>query len=112
MRPAGAGPENSAGHLLWLIRTGRARTRGELLRHTGMSRSALGQRLDVLFRAGYLATGGVDESTGGRPPTVLEFNHRHGLVLAADLGATHARAALMDLAGQPLAEQAHELRVA
>ncbi len=103
---------NSAGDLLWLIRSGRARTRGELQQHTGLSRSTVGQRLDRLITAGYLLEPGYDESTGGRPAVLLEFNHRHGVVLVADLGATHARLAVVDLAGQPLVDRLNPLRIA
>jgi predicted NBD/HSP70 family sugar kinase len=103
---------NSAGYLLWLVRTGRARTRAELQRYTGLSRSTVSQRLDALRTSGHLRASGVDESTGGRPPTVLEFNDRHAVAAVADLGATHARLAIMDLGGRVLAEYADEMRIA
>ncbi|RRO14338.1 ROK family protein [Saccharopolyspora rhizosphaerae] len=102
----------SAGHLLWLVRTGRARTRAELQKVTGLSRSTVGQRLDALLSHGFLRPTGVDSSTGGRPPVRLDFNHEHGLVLAADLGATRARTALFDLAGRALAEEVERIDVA
>jgi len=102
----------SAGQLLWLIRSGRARTRGELQQLTGLSRSTVGQRLDALIAGGYLRESGVDESTGGRPPTRLEFDDRRRLVLTADLGATHARLSLLDVGGRVLADHAAHLRIA
>ena len=43
---------------------------------------------------------------------MLAFNHEAGLVLVADLGATHARVAITDLAGGPLAEPAEDLDIA
>ena len=46
------GNQNSAGHLLWLVRTGRARTRGELQSYTGLSRSTITQRIDALRATG------------------------------------------------------------
>jgi len=103
---------NSAGDLLWLIRSGKARTRGDLQQLTGMARSTVGQRLDRLIKAGYLCEPGVDESTGGRPPTRLEFNDQHGVVLVGHLGATAARLAVLDLAGVPLAQEWAERHVA
>ena len=51
-------------------------------------------------------------STGGRPPTVLAFNRGAGVVLVADLGATHSRLAVSDLGGTPLAERAFDTDVA
>lgn len=47
----------SAGDLLELVRTGRATTRGALQQVTGLSRATVGQRLDRLFRAGWLREG-------------------------------------------------------
>jgi predicted NBD/HSP70 family sugar kinase len=110
--PSGMARQNSAGHLLWLIRSGRARTRSELQQVTGLSRSTVGQRLDRLIGAGYLREPGVDSSTGGRPPTLLEFNDKQGVILAANFGATHARVAALDLAARPLAEERADLRIA
>ncbi|MEU6678935.1 ROK family protein [Streptomyces sp. NPDC046925] len=93
----------SPGHLLQLIRSGEATTRSELLRATGLSRSTVGLRLDQLFGAGWLRdTAGA--STGGRPSALLEFDASHAVVLAVDLETRHARAAVLDLAGDVLAE--------
>src|SRR5690348_14147745 len=105
VRSTPEGNQSSAGHLLWLVRTGRARTRGELQCYTGLSRSTVTQRLDVLRATGYLRASGVEGSTGGRPAELLEVDTAHGVVLVADLGGNHARAAVVGLGGQPLAEE-------
>jgi predicted NBD/HSP70 family sugar kinase len=104
--------QNTAGDLLALVRTGQARTRGELQQVTGLSRSTVTSRLDQLIGGGYLRETGTDESTGGRPSVLLEFNHEHAVVLVADLGATHARLAALDLAGTVLAEERADRRIA
>jgi predicted NBD/HSP70 family sugar kinase len=93
----------SPGELLHLIRSGRATTRADLQRATGLSRSTVGQRLDLLNRAGWLrhASGA---STGGRPSHQLAFEPTHAAVIAIDLETRHARAAVLDLAGTILAE--------
>jgi predicted NBD/HSP70 family sugar kinase len=106
-----ATPWNTAGHLLELIRTGQAGTRGELQRVTGLSRSTVGQRLDQLFSAGWLREVPGNQPTGGRPSTRLEFETRHAVVLAADLDTMHARAAVLDLAGGILAEHSGDLLI-
>jgi predicted NBD/HSP70 family sugar kinase len=103
---------NSAGELLSLIRAGTAVTRADLARHTGLARSTVAQRVDVLLDSGLVLEAGGTPSTGGRPATMLAFNHQAGVVLVADLGATHARLALTDLAGTPLAEVAGDLDIA
>ncbi len=107
-----ASPRSTAGHLLELIRTGQAGTRGELQSLTGLSRSTVGHRLDQLFAAGWLAATPGQLSTGGRPSVRLTFDTGHAVVLAADLETTHARAAVLDLAGTVLAERSGGLRVA
>ncbi|MFD7923117.1 ROK family protein [Streptomyces sp. NPDC059740] len=106
------GPQNSAGHLLNLIRSGQADTRGALQALTGLSRSTVGLRLDALLRAGWVREAGGTASTGGRPSTRLEFDSHHALVLTADLETTHARAALVDLAGHVVAETGDRLDIA
>ncbi|MGW1782946.1 ROK family protein [Streptomyces sp. NPDC002143] len=102
-----AGSQASAGDLLELVRTGRATTRGALQQVTGLSRATVGLRLDRLFRAGWLregAGGPVDSPLGGRPSITLEFDDAHAVVLAADLDTRHARAAVLSLTGEILAE--------
>jgi predicted NBD/HSP70 family sugar kinase len=68
--------------------------------------------VDALLGSGLLLEAGGTASTGGRPATALAFNHQSGVVLVADLGATHARVAVTDLAGTPLAERAQDLDIA
>ncbi|MEV0405739.1 ROK family transcriptional regulator [Actinoallomurus sp. NPDC050550] len=94
----------SAGHLLRFIRSGAARTRRDLMDLTGLARSTVAQRVDQLVSAGYVREGGVDASTGGRRPSLLEIDEGSAVVLAADLGATHGRVAVTDLAGRALGE--------
>src|SRR5919106_3740607 len=95
---------SSPGDLLRLIVAGKAKTRAELALITGLARSTVSQRVDALVQRGWLVEAGEGPSTGGRRPTVLEFNRDGGIVLVADVGATHSRLALADLAGTPLAE--------
>jgi predicted NBD/HSP70 family sugar kinase len=103
---------NTPGELLSLIRAGTAVTRADLARHTGLARSTVAQRVDALLASGFVLEAGGTPSTGGRPATMLAFNHQAGVVLVADLGATHARVAVTDLAGTPLAELAGDLDIA
>jgi predicted NBD/HSP70 family sugar kinase len=101
-----------AGSVLALIRGGEAVTRAALARRTGLARSTVAQRVDALLAHGLVYEAGGGTSTGGRPATVLAFNHNAGVVLVGDLGATHSRLAVSDLAGTPLAETAFDLDIA
>ena len=95
-----------------LIRDEVAVTRADLARVTGLARSTVAQRVDALLEQGLVYEAGGSASTGGRPPTVLAFNRDAGVVLVADLGATHARVAVTDLIGTALAERASNLDIA
>ncbi|MEU2778055.1 ROK family protein [Streptomyces sp. NPDC007162] len=111
-RTGRGGGQASAGELLELVRSGRAVTRGALQQETGLSRATVGLRLDRLFRAGWLregAGGPVDSPLGGRPSITLEFDDSHAVVLAADLETRHARAAVLSLSGEILAEHSGTL---
>jgi predicted NBD/HSP70 family sugar kinase len=102
----------SAGMMLELVRTRRAFTRTDLATLTGLARSTVSARVDALIDRHLLYEAGEAPSTGGRPPVVLAFNHAAGVVLAADLGATHSRVAVTDLAGERLAEATADIDIA
>jgi predicted NBD/HSP70 family sugar kinase len=106
------GPIVGAGSVLRLIRDGEAVTRAALARQTGLARSTVAQRVDALLAHGLVYEAGGEASTGGRPATMLAFNQNAGVVLVADLGATHSRLAVSDLAGTPLAEIAFDMDIA
>ncbi|MEV4172066.1 ROK family transcriptional regulator [Nonomuraea sp. NPDC049709] len=106
-----SGQSAGAGALLAILRDGQARTRGELARLTGLSRSTVTQRLDGLIGQRWVVAGEGSISSGGRPAAVFAFNGAARVVLAADLGATHARLAVLDLGLNVLAERAAELLV-
>ncbi|MFF4442556.1 ROK family protein [Streptomyces sp. NPDC001621] len=102
--------QTSAGELLQLIRSGRANTRADLQRMSGLSRSTVGQRLDLLNQAGWL-THATGASTGGRPCQQIVFDRRHASVIAVDLETRYARAAVLDLGGTILAESTGPLDI-
>lgn len=95
---------STAGGLLQVLRDGRPRTRAELAQITGLSRPTVTQRIDQLLELGLVAPVEDAASTGGRPSSQIAFNPRARVVIAADLGALHARLAITDLDGNLLAE--------
>ncbi len=98
LRPL-ATPSPGTGEIFQILRDGHARTKAELAALTGLARSTVASRVDALLAADLLRPAGEAVSTGGRPPARVAFNPRAGLVLAVDLGATHATVAVADLAG-------------
>ncbi|MFL6081174.1 MAG: ROK family protein [Ornithinibacter sp.] len=109
---AGVGGSAGAGELLQLMLDGTPRTRAELIRMTGLARSTVGARVEALLAAGLLTPSGEAASTGGRPPARLAFNPDAGVVIGADLGATHVLVALTDLRGRVLSEEALRIDIA
>ncbi len=101
----------TAGDLLDLVREGRAQTRSDLRRLTGLSRTAVVSRVTALADSGLLLLGEELGSTGGRPPGSLLFNHDAGLVLAAAIGRSRSQLGVFDLAGRELGSSSvdHEI---
>ncbi len=103
---------NTPGALLTLIRQGEARTRADLADITGLARSTVAQRIDDLLASRLLVEVGEAPSTGGRRAALLEFNRDAGVVLVADLGATHSRLAVCNLGAEVIAEVAADRPIA
>ena len=79
---------------------------------TGLARSTVAQRIDALKTAGLIVElDGAAPSTGGRPPSLLGFNADAGLILAADLGATHSRVSVSNLLAEPLVDTTAEIDI-
>ncbi|MCG5214313.1 ROK family protein [Streptosporangium soli] len=108
---AGGGPAAGAGALLSILRDGQARTRAELVQLTGLARSTVSQRLDALLTQRWIVPADDAISSGGRPAVAFSFNRDARIVLAADLGATHARLAVTDLTGAVLGEHTADLAI-
>lgn len=101
----------TAGELFALVRAGRAATRADLVRLTGLSRTAVVARVSALGEAGLLRVGADLASTGGRPPGSLELATDAGTVLAVAIGRSRSQVAVFDLGGAELAASAvdHEV---
>ena len=101
-----------AGDIFELLRDGRPWTRAELADATGLARSTIAARIDVLMRLELVAPFGGARSTGGRPPALFALNPAARVVVGVDVGATHVRAAMADLSGEILGEVGESLDVA
>ena len=104
-------PGATAGELLDHIRSGRATTRGELGRLTGLSRTAISARLGSLADAGLVLEGDEESATGGRPASTLVLNRHAGLVLAVAIGRSRSQMSVCSLDGVDLASASHDQEV-
>jgi glucokinase len=101
-----------AGDLFQLLRDGKPRTRAELATTTGLARSTVAGKVDLLLNSGLVVFVGEALSSGGRPPSRFAFHAQARAVLAVDVGASHVRVALTDLNGEVLAERRAQMPVA
>ena len=102
-RPGPATP----GEVFSLIRDGRALTRSDVGRLTGLSRTAVAARLAALMESGLVVEGADPEDgaarSAGRPAAHLRFNRDVGVVLAGAMGRSRTQLAACDLDGTVLA---------
>ena len=110
--PRSNGATSGAGAMLQTIRGTESTTRAELVANTGLARSTVAQRIEALLAQGLVVPVGENASTGGRPPQAFAFNAQAGVILAADLGATHCRLAVTDLKARVLEEETHDIAIA
>lgn len=95
----------SAGEVFALIRDDHVGTRSDLMRVTGLSRTAVAARLTALLQTGLVVENDEGPSTGGRPPARLRFDPDAGVVMAAAIGRSRTQLAVCDLAGEVLAAE-------
>ena len=106
-----AGLLSRTGDLFQLLRDGKPRTRSELADLTGLARTTVAARIDALLAMGLVGPAGEAASSGGRPPSKFAFNAGVRLVLAADIGATHASVAATDLNATILARHSEAIDI-
>jgi predicted NBD/HSP70 family sugar kinase len=80
--------------------------KSEVVALTGLSRTAVSQRIDALVAAGFLAPStSPPTASRGRPAERYIVNSEQGVFLVADTGATGMRTAVCSPTGSVLAEQ-------
>lgn len=99
-------------HLASLIASGRATSRSDLARITGLARSTVSQHLAPLLKIGLIAEHEAEAGARGRPPSVLRLNPQAGVILVADLGAARGRLGIADFGQHFLAERSIDTNVA
>ena len=102
----------SSAALFQIFRDGQPRTKAELVELTGLARSTVQLRIDVLLELGLLAPLTDAVSTGGRPSAQVALNPKARVVVAVDFGATSASLAVTDLVGNILARTSTKMLIA
>ncbi|MCB8881324.1 ROK family protein [Acidisoma cellulosilytica] len=83
-----------------LIRSGRADTRLEIERLSGLGRAVVTDRLTALIDLGLVEEGELGPAIGGRAPRRVKFRADAGRILVATLDSTTIGVGLADLAGR------------
>lgn len=91
--------------VLALLREGGAISRADLTRRTGMSKATISALVGDLLRARVVTVDGPVSARRGRPPIMLRFNTRAGMVMGVDLSRPRLVAAGADLAGAVIAQR-------
>lgn len=74
-------------------------TRADLSRELHLSRSAVSSLVEELLTAALVNESHVGESSGGRPPIVLQIDTQHRQVIGVDMGSSHIQVISTDLMG-------------
>ena len=83
-----------------LIRSGRANTRSDLGRISGLGRSIVSQRVDDAISLGLVEEAEFGVSSGGRIPRTLRFRHEIGSFLTVMFDTPNMVLAVTDLSGR------------
>lgn len=99
----GAGPEYMRELNLLIVldafRIAGQMSRASVARATGLSAPTASKSVQQLVEAGLLVEQGFESGNIGKPATRVSFNAACGSVLGIDLGGTHLRMVVSDLAG-------------
>jgi predicted NBD/HSP70 family sugar kinase len=94
----------TAGAVFAAIRSGAATSRADLAKHLGVAASTVSLRVADLVAAGLVHETRGAAPAAGRPVRELAVEGSAGWVAAVEVGASHARLALVDLAGNVVTE--------
>ncbi len=95
--------------LIDALRTRGPLTRGELVEHTGLSRTTVSNLIGALIEEGLLddepndAAAGGEPRSGGRPSRRVRLDVSAGVAVSVDIGARHLAVAVGDLGHRVLA---------
>lgn len=83
--------------ILDAIRKNRLISRAEISKHTGINIVTISNYIDTYLKKGLVFERGLDISSGGRRPELVEINPHYGYVLGVDLGPLNESSASMQV---------------
>jgi len=90
--------------LLRLLREHNPCSKADLVRLSGLSAPTVSSAVSHLESLGLIENLGDGQSSGGRPPGLLQFHASHGYVAGADIGGSRLRMMLTDLNGKVITQ--------
>jgi len=72
---------------------------------SGLNKGTVSSLVQELIDRHLVFETGIGESSGGRKPVMLQFQHQSGYAVGVDLGVNYMHAVLTDLSGNLIAEQ-------
>ncbi|WP_299551709.1 ROK family transcriptional regulator [Seonamhaeicola sp.] len=90
--------------ILKIIRDSDLTSRAEIVKITKLSAPTVTRIVDALVELELVKVVGDGNSTGGRPPKMLQFDGSNAYVIGIDLGATSIRGAISNLNGDIIIE--------
>ncbi len=86
-------------------------SRAKIAKKTGLNKATVSSLVQDLIDNHLVIEGGTGESSGGRKPVILHFNHHAGYAIGIDLGVNYIHGILTDLHGNVLIERQESLKV-
>ena len=96
--------------VLKVLRTGGKLSRAEIAEITGLTPATVTNITKFLMNAGYLNETGIGESSGGRPPVILELNPEARYVVGVDLGVGVVEVVIANLEAKIVAKKSIEIQ--
>lgn len=96
--------------ILEIVRRGREVSRAEISRITHLNIVTISNYIDDYIKKGLVIEKGLDVSSGGRRPELLQLNQKYGYAIGIDLGAPHITedacivSVLVDISGKAIAK--------
>ena len=95
--------------ILRCLQAGTALSRAKLATLTGLNKTTVSSLADELIGRGLIYETGLDDSSGGRPATLLTLNPNAGQVIGIELGVDFISANLADFIGQIIWRELQEI---